>query len=131
MPDLPTFQPQFANSSIPSPSLAHAPWIPLRAVMRCGKAECACATDPDARHVPTTASPAALGPHHLTPGFAEQAKLVRTQVDAGHQFRKQVEAFWAPASSGRCPTRHRPAASQPEAPKRGSKKPSTRKSSTK
>ena len=102
--------------------------------MRCGKPECACATDPDARHGPYYSLTRGAGGRTTSRLVsAEQAKLVRAQVDAGHQFRKQVEAFWGACeqwADAQLDTAQ--AASQPEAAKKGgSKKPSTRKSSTK
>jgi hypothetical protein len=102
--------------------------------MRCGKAECACATDPDARHGPYYSLTRGAGGRTTSRLVsAEQAKLVRAQVDAGHQFRKQVEAFWGACEQwADAQLDIAQAASQPEAAKKGgSKKPSTRKSSTK
>ena len=63
--------------------------------MKCSKPGCACGDSPDARH----------GPYYsLTRGVegrtqsrlvsAEQAGIVRGQVEAGQQFRQQVESYW-------------------------------------
>jgi len=63
--------------------------------MKCNKPGCQCAERPQARH----------GPYFsLTRGVAgstrsrllstEQAQVARTQIEAGQQFRKQVEEYW-------------------------------------
>ena len=68
--------------------------------MKCNKAGCPCAEGGDARH----------GPYYsLTRGIAgstrsrlvsmEQAKLARAQVEAGQQFRKDIEAYWQACES--------------------------------
>lgn len=100
--------------------------------MKCNKPGCPCAERPEARH----------GPYFsLTRGVAgrtrsrllssAQAKLARTQVEAGQQFRKHVEAYWEACERWADTQLEAPeAASDLEAAKkRGSKKPSTRRSS--
>src|ERR1017187_9516291 len=60
--------------------------------IRCGKAGCACADNPKARH----------GPYHsLTGGKTrsrflteEQAAVARQQIATGREFRGHVDAFW-------------------------------------
>ncbi len=63
--------------------------------VKCSKKGCACAENPDARH----------GPYYsLTRGIkgrtrsrfvsAEQAQVVRRQIEDGRCFRKEVEAYW-------------------------------------
>jgi hypothetical protein len=63
--------------------------------MKCGKSTCACHTDTDARHGPyfvlTRGVAQATRSRYMTPA---QAAVVRTQVEAGQQFRKQVDAYW-------------------------------------
>ncbi len=64
--------------------------------VKCSKPGCACAAEPEARH----------GPYYsLTRGIAgrtqsrflsaEQAAVVRRQIEAGRHFRQQVDAYWA------------------------------------
>ena len=63
--------------------------------MKCGKPECRCQQDPQARHGPyyslTRAEGGTTRSRYLT---AEQAAVARQQVEAGQEFRKQVEAYW-------------------------------------
>jgi hypothetical protein len=63
--------------------------------IRCGKPNCACATDPKARHGPYFSFTQAVGgktrSRFLT---AEQAALAQQQVAAGREFREQVDAYW-------------------------------------
>jgi len=101
--------------------------------IKCGKAGCACRKDPDARH----------GPYHsLTQAVAgktrsrfltvEQAAVAQQQIDAGREFRQQVDTYlevceqWAD-SELELP----PAASSREVQKRGSKRRSKATSSRK
>ena len=98
--------------------------------MKCNKPGCPCAENPEARH----------GPYFsLTRGVAgstrsrllssEQAQVARNQVEAGQQFRKNVEAYWQACEAwGDAQLDATLAASQEAAKKGGSKKPSTRKS---
>jgi len=98
--------------------------------MKCNKPGCLCAESPEARH----------GPYFsLTRGVAgstrsrllssEQAQLVRSQVEAGQQFRKDVEAYWQACEAwGDAQLDATQAASEGAAKKGGSRKPSTRKS---
>ena len=63
--------------------------------IRCGKPGCACAHDPNARHGPyyslTRAVKGKTQSRFLTP---EQADVARQQIDAGHEFRIQVDDYW-------------------------------------
>jgi len=63
--------------------------------IKCSKRSCACAQDPKARHGPyysfTHAVRGKTRSRYLT---AEQADLVRQQIDAGHKFRGHVDALW-------------------------------------
>jgi hypothetical protein len=63
--------------------------------MRCGKPACACRRDPDARHGPYySVSRVVHGQTQSRWLTAEQAAVVRAQVAAGQQFRRQVDAYW-------------------------------------
>ena len=63
--------------------------------MKCGQKECRCQHDPQARHGPyfslTRAEGGKTRSRYLS---AEQASLARQQVEAGQEFRKQVETYW-------------------------------------
>jgi hypothetical protein len=63
--------------------------------LKCGKANCACATHEEARHGPYFSLTRVVGgrtrSRRLT---AQQAERVRQQLAAGQEFRRQVEAFW-------------------------------------
>jgi uncharacterized protein DUF6788 len=64
--------------------------------VKCSKAGCRCAEDPQARHGPyfslTRVVEGRTRSRFLS---AEQASLVRRQIEAGHRFRRQVGAYWA------------------------------------
>src|SRR5450755_724320 len=63
--------------------------------IKCSKPGCACAQDPKARHGPYfSLTHAVRGKTHSRFLTAEQADLVRQQIDAGRQFRGQVDALW-------------------------------------
>ena len=63
--------------------------------IKCSKPGCACADDPQARHGPyfslTRAVEGKTRSRFLTP---EQAAIARQQIEAGHQFRSKLEAYW-------------------------------------
>lgn len=63
--------------------------------MKCGRKECRCQQDPQARHGPyyslTRAEGGTTRSRYLT---ADQAALARQQVAAGQEFRTHVEAYW-------------------------------------
>src|SRR5215470_10449694 len=63
--------------------------------IKCSKPGCACAEDPEARHGPyfslTRAVDGKTHSRFLTP---EQAAVARRQIEAGHQFRDKLEAYW-------------------------------------
>ena len=63
--------------------------------MKCGRKECRCQEDPDARHGPyyslTRMKGGKTRSRYLS---AEQAALAQHQVEAGQEFRKQIEAYW-------------------------------------
>jgi len=63
--------------------------------MKCGQAHCACQRDPKARHGPYyMLTQAAGGKTRSRYVAAEQIPLVRRQIEAGREFRQQVEAYW-------------------------------------
>ncbi len=63
--------------------------------MKCGRKECRCQHDRQARHGPyyslTRMEEGKTRSRYLS---AEQAAVAREQIEAGHQFRKKIEAFW-------------------------------------
>ena len=64
-------------------------------LVKCNKPSCPCADRPDARHGPYySVSRVVKGQTRSRWLDAEQAKTVRRQVEAGQQFRKQIEAYW-------------------------------------
>ena len=63
--------------------------------MKCGQAHCACQRDPKARHGPYyTLTQAAGGKTRSRYVVAEQVPVLRRQIEAGREFRQQVEAYW-------------------------------------
>src|SRR5215472_15854536 len=63
--------------------------------IKCSKPSCACAQDPKARHGPYySLTHAAAGKTHSRFLTAEQAEVVRQQIDAGREFRGRVDSFW-------------------------------------
>jgi hypothetical protein len=92
--------------------------------MKCGQKECRCQHDPQARHGPyfslTRAEGGKTRSRYLN---AEQATLARQQVEAGKEFRKQVEAYWQACEQwGDSQLEDSEAASQEAAKKRASKR---------
>jgi hypothetical protein len=63
--------------------------------IKCSKPGCACAQNPKARHGPYYSLTQAVGgktrSRFLT---AQQADLVRQQIDTGRKFRGRVDALW-------------------------------------
>ena len=63
--------------------------------IKCSKPGCACAHDPKARHGPYFSLTRSVGgktrSRFLTRG---QDALARRQIETGHEFRSQVEAYW-------------------------------------
>jgi Family of unknown function (DUF6788) len=63
--------------------------------IKCGKAGCACAADPDARHGPYYSLTRAVeGKTQSRFLSAEQAALAQQQIAAGREFRQNVDAYW-------------------------------------
>ena len=91
--------------------------------MKCGRKECRCQHDPQARHGPyyslTRAEGGKTRSRYLT---AEQAAVARQQVEAGHEFRKHVEAFWQACEQWGDAQLEAPEAAAQEAVKKGASK---------
>ena len=100
--------------------------------IKCSKPGCACAKDPKARHGPYHSLTHAIGgktrSRFLT---AEQADLVRQQIDTGREFRGRVDALWDACETWADGQFEDLAASSEDAKKRGSKRTSKTKSSRK
>ena len=63
--------------------------------IKCSKPSCACAQDPKARHGPYYSLTHAVGGKtHSRFLTAEQAEVVRQQIDAGREFRGRVDSVW-------------------------------------
>ena len=100
--------------------------------VKCNRQGCLCADDPEARHGPYfSVSRVVKGKTRSRWLDAEQAKIVRTQVEAGQQFRKRVEDYWQCCEQWADAQLAAPtAASETEAAKKGgSKRPSKPRSS--
>jgi hypothetical protein len=99
--------------------------------MKCGQPECRCQQDPQARHGPyyslTRAEGGKTRSRYLT---AEQAALAREQVEAGHQFRKQLEAYWQACEQWANAELQGIEAASEEAAKKGASKPPLRRRSS-
>src|ERR1700681_4810264 len=97
--------------------------------IKCSKPGCACAQDPKARHGPYYSLTHAVGGKtHSRFLRAEQADLVRQQIDAGRQFRGRVDALWEACQQWADRQLADLAASSGEAKKGGSRKISKMKS---
>lgn len=102
--------------------------------LKCNKSGCACADAPEARHGPyTSVVRTVAGKSQSRAVPAAQADVLRRQVEAGQQFRKQVDAYWEACEQWADAQLEAPqAVSDKDAAKKGgSKKRSTRKSSAK
>ena len=101
--------------------------------VKCSKPGCPCATDLNARHGPYYSLTRAIaGKTHsrfLTP---EQAAVARQQVEAGHEFRSKLDAYWEGCEAwADSQLEGSPLASTTEAEKGGFRRNSKRKSSRK
>ena len=100
--------------------------------IKCSKPGCACAQDPKARHGPYySLTHAVKGKTHSRFLTAEQADLVRQQIDAGRNFRAHVDAYWEACEEWSDSQLADSSASSGEAEKGGSKQTSKVKSSRK
>src|SRR5436309_15872957 len=63
--------------------------------VKCSKPNCPCGESEDARHGPYySVSRVVNGRTQSRWLNAEEAKIVRRQVEQGQEFRKQIEAYW-------------------------------------
>src|SRR5450432_354828 len=63
--------------------------------IRCGKPNCACASDPEARHGPYfSLTQAVEGKTRSRFLNTEQAAVAQQQIEAGREFRQQVDSYW-------------------------------------
>jgi len=99
--------------------------------VKCNKPGCSCAVRTDARHGPyVSVVRVVAGKTQSRWVSPDQVATLRRQVEAGQQFRRQVQAYWEACEQWANAQLEAPAAaSQGAAQKRGSKEPSTRKSS--
>ena len=101
--------------------------------VKCGKADCPCSSDPDARHGPYySVSRVVQGQTRSRWLGADQARVAREQVEAGQEFRKHIENYWQACerwADSQLETSE--ATSQEAAEKKGSKRRSRGRSSRK
>lgn len=63
--------------------------------VKCGKPGCACGEKPTARHGPYLSLTRKVGGSTKSKFLsAQEAELVRRQLQAGHDFRRDLDAFW-------------------------------------
>lgn len=63
--------------------------------MKCGQVHCRCQRDPKARHGPYyTLTQGVEGRTRSRYVSEEQLPVIRRQIQAGREFREQVEAYW-------------------------------------
>jgi hypothetical protein len=88
--------------------------------VKCSKPACGCASDPKARHVPNYSLTRTVGgrtqSRFLTP---QQAEIARRQIEAGHEFRQQVDAYWKPCEQWADQHLEQSEAASPEAAQKG------------
>ena len=130
-----------SNDDVPPPVRARARRLaepkPMRRgslsvrYVKCNKPGCRCAEDPEARHGPYTSVVRTTGGQTQSRRVpAEQTEVLREQIEAGQDFRRNVEAYWEACEQWADAELDSAEASSSEvAQKGGSKKPSTRKSS--
>ncbi len=98
--------------------------------VKCNKPGCSCTENPEARHGPYySVSRVVKGQTQSRWLQPEQAMRVREQVEAGHEFRKQVEAYWEACEQWADAELAAPEAALRAQKKGASKKPSRSKSS--
>ena len=63
--------------------------------VKCSKSGCLCATDSNARHGPYFSLTRAVnGRTQSRLVSSRRAEVVRRQIEAGREFRQQVDAYW-------------------------------------
>ena len=99
--------------------------------IKCSKPGCACADDPKARHGPyfslTRALEGKTRSRFLTP---EQAAVARQQIEAGHQFRDTLQAYWQGCEDWADRELEASATASPEEAEKGGFKPISKKKSS-
>ena len=91
--------------------------------VKCNKPGCPCADDADGRHGPYySISRVVKGRTQSRWLGAEQAKVVREQVEAGQQFRRHVEEYWQACEQWADAQLEGPEATSQEAAKKGASK---------
>lgn len=92
--------------------------------VKCSKPNCACRQDPEARHGPYYSwSRVVKGKTQSRFIQATQVPVMRAQITAGQQFRRQVEAYWQACERWADEQLEAAAASSQAAEKKGSKRP--------
>ena len=101
--------------------------------VKCNKPGCPCSERSDARHGPYySVSRVVKGRTQSRWLGAEQAPVVRQQIEAGHQFRKKVDAYWEACEQWADAQLSEPREAWPEEIKKGaSEQPSQGRSSPK
>jgi hypothetical protein len=101
--------------------------------VKCNKAGCLCGEGADARHGPYfSVSRVVAGKTRSRWLNADEAKVVRAQVEAGQEFRKHVEAYWQACEQwADAEVQALAVASESEAAKKGASKRPSRSSSSK
>lgn len=91
--------------------------------VKCNKPGCACAARTEARHGPyVSVVRVVAGTTQSRWVPAEQVVMLRRQVEAGQQFRKQVEAYWQACEQWADAQLDVPEAAAQEAAKKGGSK---------
>jgi hypothetical protein len=91
--------------------------------VKCNKAGCSCSESDNARHGPYySVSRVVDGRTQSRWLNAEEAQIVRQQVEQGQQFRKKVESYWQACEHWADAELETPEAASPEATKKGASK---------
>jgi len=91
--------------------------------MKCNKPGCRCATREEARHGPYASVVRVIAGQTRSRRVApEQVDVVRRQIEAGQQFRRQVEAYWAACEGWADAQLVAPQAAEPSVAKKGASK---------
>src|SRR5258707_697583 len=118
-PEVPPRVRQFASQLV-QPQPMRRGSVSERSI-KCGKAGCACAHDPKARHGPyyslTQAVAGKTRSRFLT---AEQAAVAQQQIAAGRRFREHVDTYWEACEEWADAQMKLPPAASGEAQKKGS-----------
>jgi hypothetical protein len=100
--------------------------------MKCGTPSCRCHEDPNARHGPYYVLAREVDKKKRSRYLSEeQAALAKEQIEAGQRFRRKVEEFWQGSeewADQELEGSESSTASSDEAEKRGSPRPSKKKS---